>query len=257
MTDQRTINADTLAELEEERRFLLRSLTDLERELEAGDVDRADYEVLRDGYTARAATVMRAIDHGRESLPPKGRSSRGVVAAWVVGVVVVAALAGWLMARSSGQRLSGQEMTGGAPADEVAVNLAEARNLLQSNEWAAAAERYRTVIELEPTNAEARTYTAWLLVLSAQGASPASAEVAIAEAQNIFVSVTTDEPGYADAHCLYAVTVARFIAEPDLGLASQQGELCLASNPPSDMRGLVTEFLEGLTAAERSVDSIP
>ena len=61
MTDQRTINPDTLAELEEERRFLLRSLTDLERELEAGDVDRADYEVLRDGYTARAATVMRAM----------------------------------------------------------------------------------------------------------------------------------------------------------------------------------------------------
>ena len=34
-----TMNPDRLAELEEEQRFLLRSLSDLEREYEAGDVD--------------------------------------------------------------------------------------------------------------------------------------------------------------------------------------------------------------------------
>ena len=43
---------DRLAALEEERRFLLRSLTDLEREHDAGDVDDLDYETLKDGSTA-------------------------------------------------------------------------------------------------------------------------------------------------------------------------------------------------------------
>ena len=56
------MNPDRLAELEEERRFLLGSLVDLEREREAGDVEDADYEALRDGYTARAATVLRNIE---------------------------------------------------------------------------------------------------------------------------------------------------------------------------------------------------
>ena len=42
---------DRLAALEEERRFLLRSLNDLEREHDAGDVDDLDYQSLKDGYT--------------------------------------------------------------------------------------------------------------------------------------------------------------------------------------------------------------
>jgi hypothetical protein len=58
--------------------------------------------------------------------------------------------------------------------------------------------------------------------------------------------VVTDEPGYADAHCLYAVTAARFLPEPDLDLAAEQGQLCLDSNPPADMLGLVQAFVEGL-----------
>lgn len=50
------------AELEEQREFLLRSLDDLEAERAAGDVDDRDYGALRDGYTARAAAVLRALD---------------------------------------------------------------------------------------------------------------------------------------------------------------------------------------------------
>ena len=40
---------DRLAELEEERRYLLRSLRDLEREREAGDVDDEDYQTSLSG----------------------------------------------------------------------------------------------------------------------------------------------------------------------------------------------------------------
>ena len=59
---------DRLAALEDERRFLLRSLTDLEREHDAGDVDDLDYQTLKDGYTVRAAAVLRQIDEGRGDL---------------------------------------------------------------------------------------------------------------------------------------------------------------------------------------------
>ena len=43
-----------------EREFLLRSLEDLEREHDAGDLDDADYTALKDDYTARAAAALRA-----------------------------------------------------------------------------------------------------------------------------------------------------------------------------------------------------
>ena len=59
------MNPDRLAELEEERRFLLSSIRDLDREHAAGDVDEADYCALRDGYVARAAAVLREIEGGR------------------------------------------------------------------------------------------------------------------------------------------------------------------------------------------------
>jgi hypothetical protein len=50
--------------LEEERDFCLRSLRDLEAELAAGDLDQADYDVLRDSYMVRAAAVLRKLDGG-------------------------------------------------------------------------------------------------------------------------------------------------------------------------------------------------
>ena len=62
---RRELDPDALAALEEERDFLLRSLRDLEREHDVGDVDDHDYEVLKDDYTARAATVLRSIETRR------------------------------------------------------------------------------------------------------------------------------------------------------------------------------------------------
>src|SRR3954463_14375831 len=113
------INPDRLAELQEERRFLLRSLVDLEREHDAGDVADDDYVVLKDGYTARAANVLRAIDEGRAALPPKKPKKRRAMAAFVIVVVLIAGALGWLVARSSGQRGAGDTITGGTSPNQV------------------------------------------------------------------------------------------------------------------------------------------
>ena len=241
------IDPDELARLEEERRFLLRSIDDLDREHAAGDVDPADYQSLRDGYVARAAAVLRTIEHGRSALPPKRKMRPAVIGAWVAGTLVVGAVGGWAVARYSGQREDGQTMTGGLPADEVAVALTEARALMARGDYSGAFERFQRVSEIDPDNAEARTYTAWILVLNSASTTDTELRTASLDAALVaFAGVVSDEPGYADAHCLYAVTAGRFLDEPDVELARTQGELCLASNPPADIEGLVQSFLDGL-----------
>jgi hypothetical protein len=239
------VNPDELALLEEERRFLLRSIDDLDREHAAGDVDDADYTAVRDGYVARAAAVLRQIEEGTAALPVRTPVRWGRIAAWTAGVVAVAVLSGWLVARYSGQRVAGQTMTGGLAVDEVSTKLAQARSLLGTDPGAAIT-LYQEVIALEPDNPEARTYTAWLLALSAGSVSPEAATLALDQATALFEEVTTDTPTYADAHCLYAVTAARWYIEPDLDLAQQQGEACLANNPPGEMRGMIEAFVGNL-----------
>ena len=163
------MNPDRLAELEDERRFLLRSLRDLDAEHGAGDVDDGDYATLRDGYTKRAADVLRELDAGRAALPAR-RPARGPAAAVVVVVVVAVAVgAGFLVARTSGQRTPATRTGGVRPAaDDVAGLLAEARRLLGVD---AARPRscYQQVLEQRPEQAEALTYNAWLLFVGSRG----------------------------------------------------------------------------------------
>jgi hypothetical protein len=246
------MNPDRLAELEDERRFLLRSLADLDRELEAGDVDQHDFEVLRDGYTSRAASVLRSIDEGRAQMPSRRRASRRVVAVTVVGVLALGSLAGWLLARSSGQRIGGQTITGGQPVSDVAELLTQARSLLGTDR-SAAATAYQKVIELDPDNSEARAYSAWILMLESSQQPDDAAEVMRDAAFSAFEKVTTDDPGYADAHCLYAVAAGGILPQPDIDLATEQLQLCKDTNPPQEMIGLVDEFLDSLIGPESTV----
>jgi hypothetical protein len=98
------VNPDELAELEEQRSFLVRSLDDLDRELAAGDVDALDAGTLRDDYTHRLAEVQRAIETGHASLPPQLPRRPGRVVAAVVVVVGLAVGAGFAVANAAGSR---------------------------------------------------------------------------------------------------------------------------------------------------------
>jgi tetratricopeptide (TPR) repeat protein len=239
-------NPDRLAELEEERRFLLRSLADLEREREAGDVDVDDYRTLRDGYTVRAASVLRSIDDGRSSTPsvPSGNWRRRLVAALVV--VALAGGLGWFVARSSGQRLAGQELSGRDPRDEIQVLLAQAR-AISLDDPAQAAAIYAEVVARDPDHVEAVTYLGWTTALTARLTSDSQAAAdLLLEAVRHLSRATELDPSYPDPFCFLGIVEFRFLGEAEIALPNV--EQCLAGGPPADVRDLVEPLLAEIKA---------
>ncbi len=233
---------DRLAELEEERSFLLRSLDDLDREHEAGDIDDVDYETLRDGYTARAAAVLREIDSQHAARPPKRRRSKGRIIGWGALVVVVAVLAGVLVAWASGDRLPGDTSSGDI-AQSVTSELAEARSL-QATDLKGAIERYDEVLKVEPDNPEALAYRGWLVALVG---SQASASDLVQTGEKSLQRAMQVAPTYADPFCFEAIV--RFRMFNDAAGASAPVTQCLALNPPADVLGLVQGLKDEIDAA--------
>ena len=248
------MNPRRLAELEEERRFLLASIRDIERERAAGDVDATDFEALRDGYVARAAAVLREIDDGRSSLLP-----RPVRPWWrrvlVVAVTLSVAVAlGVFVAQSAGQRLPGQSLTGGLPDDEVALQLAEGRRLLGTDS-AGARAAYERVVKLEPLHPEAATYLAYLNVLDGRSAGD---QALVQQGIDDLRAAATLDPAYGDPHCLLAVSAGTFLDPPDAALVRAEGAVCLALDPPrerlSEIESLIARFTDGATTTVVTAD---
>jgi hypothetical protein len=122
----------------------------------------ADYATLKDGYTARAAAVLRAIDEGRRARPPGPQRQWGRIAAAMGALAVVALGLGLLVAHFAGQRLPGQTVSGGI-AEDTNSRLAQARALLGTDP-ARSLLLYEAVKEVDPDNVEATTYLGWLLL---------------------------------------------------------------------------------------------
>lgn len=172
--------------LEAERDFCLRSLRDLDSELAAGDMDGHDYVALRESYTARAASVLRALaepgvapssvnEAGTAPGPAplaEGRSRRGgwrkrtVVA---VGAAMIAAGAAWALVASSATRLPGQEITGQALGPEaVARQLSAASQAEEKGDYLTAVKDYQKVLDADPNQPQALTGEGWLLAQTGQ-----------------------------------------------------------------------------------------
>lgn len=235
---------DRLAELEEERRFLLRSLDDLDREYEAGDVGEDDYCVLRDGYTSRAAAVIREIEAGREVVVVPRRPVRwGRVAAITLAVVGLGVLAGWLVAYYSGQEVPDGEVTT-ADDDRVAQLLAEARQSTPLD----AIKVYGAVLDIDPGNVEALTYSGWSArIVAIQQGEGAGREALLDAAYDKLRQAAETDRTYPDAQCFLAIMTFR-----DLGRAAdakQYLERCEASNPPAIVKGLVESLASEIDAA--------
>ena len=242
---------DQLAELEEERRYLLRSLKDLEREHDAGDVDEDDYVTLRDDYTVRAADVLRQIDDGRRQLAPRRDRRWGRTLATVGAVVVITVAVAWMLTQAWGERGRGQEITGFTPGDEVRQLLTNARSQMFDN-LPRANELFLRAVELEEErgvdNPEPLTYYAWTLALGTLGnpdeeSAAAQQEVALLALDRAIQM----DPTYADPYCFVGIIQFRF--RDDAAAAEPFIETCLAGNPPADIIELVTPLREDLRDA--------
>lgn len=238
------MNPDRLAGLEEEQRFLLRSLADLEREFEAGDVDEVDYRELRDGYTVRAAATLRAIEEGRAALPERPSADwprRIGVAALTVGLIAVI---WWALAASTAQRLPGQVATGLDPRDDRSQLVAEAR-AAQLTQPGAAADIYALVLAEYPDDVEALAYRGWTLALSTTTiADPEVAGATLSEAIESLARAVEVDPSYPDSFCFLGIIQVRFRGQPDE--ARPFLDRCLEANPPGDIRGLVEGLIDSL-----------
>lgn len=237
-------DADRLAELEEERRFLLRSLRDLDAEYGAGDVEPDDYVTLRDGYTRRAADVLRDIESGRQAIAVRAPRRWGRRALGVAVVVAVAIGAGVLVARSSGQRLAGQQITGLDPRDEVASLLAEARSLTTTDQLGAL-ERYDQVLEQRPEHPEALTYSGWIGYLTSIQIPDEEVRAALVDdATGQMERAVAVDASYADPHCFLGIIAVN--ARGDEATGRREMQTCLDLGAPASARGLVEQFLATL-----------
>jgi cytochrome c-type biogenesis protein CcmH/NrfG len=241
-TGRAGVDPDRLAELEEERRFLLRSLADLEREHDAGDIDDVDYRELRDGYTVRAAATLRAIEDGRAALPARPPVD------WrrrlVVGVVVIAmiAIVWWALSTWSAQRLPGQTPTGLDPRDRTTVLVAQARAVM-FQQPDVAADLYAQVLDLDPSNVEALTYRGWTLALSTRAMTDTGEVAAVLRdsVESLGQAIEID-PDYPDPQCFLGIIQVRFLDSATSAVPFL--ERCLDGNPPADIRVLVEPLLD-------------
>ncbi len=242
MTGASRIDPDALAILEEERAFLLRSLTDLEREHEAGDVDDQDYAALKDDYTARAAGVLRAIDAGRSALPARRPTDWRRILLGACLAVLAVALIGWALTRGTTDRGAGDTITGGVSGSDVSgsdVNslLVQARQL-QTSDPLTSIMLYEQVLAQEPENVEALTYRGWTAAFVALGLPEGTDRDVLVDSATAFLDqARTVDPTYPDAQCFTAIVRFRFAGDPEG--AKEPLERCRAGDLPASVQGLV------------------
>jgi len=247
-------DAGELAGLEDERRFLLDSLRDLEDQRTAGDIDEGDYESLHEDYTARTAAVLRRIDtaktpassgsatSARPPLRPQGddgvvpggtRQTRRIrrIALSVAVIIGIASVAGVAVAAFSGERVPGQSSTG-LDLSGTAGRLAKAHALETEGKAADALKLYDAILKDDPANIEALTYKGWLL---ARAGLTDPAMTALDQAVDL-------NPRYPDAHFFRGMVL--YQGRKDPAGAVVEFESFLANNPPPDSVPAVQEVLQ-------------
>ncbi len=226
---------DLRTELEEERDFLLRSLDDLDAEHDAGDLSDDDYRALKDDYTARAAAVLRRLqrlDDPQPAKEEKEKKARPGRSRWplllsIVATVALAAGSGFLVTRTAGERLPGQESSGGPDRSPRAL-LQQAIDLDNAGQLVEAAKLYDAVLREDPENVLALTRRGWVLGRSGRQAG----NVELLQAGLGYLDrATTIDPSFADAHAFRGLVLGA-LARP--GEAGCEFRTWLAIAPITD-----------------------
>ncbi len=222
-------NPDTIAALEDELDVQLRSLDDLEAEHRAGDLDDADYETLRNDYTVRVADTMRRLDH-QQGLVETGRRRR-LNPLVIVALVAFAAGAGWLLARSTGERGVNDILTGGIASTRQRVF--DCQELAADNQIVDALRCLDGALLEDPDNPEALTYRGWYLILTISSAEAAGEEEQAAELLETGLTyldrAVAIDPTFPDARAFRSVVYDRL---GDSAAACTEVNDLVALNPP-------------------------
>jgi hypothetical protein len=233
-----SLTAGERAELEEQRAFLLRSLEDLEREREAGDIEPADYDLLHSDYTARAANVLRRLEGGvvenvvaaPSASAPAGvsaskahrsnSSTRRLISALAIATVAVGT--GLFVARSAGERTEGDLLTGGDRVAELTAEQDAAQRLLVAARENLTTDRLSAIRDfdsawgLDKTLVEAPTYSGWLLRITALGIEDDAQrkEILSAALRRIEEAIAAN-PNYPDARAFRGIMRLRDLEDKE------------------------------------------
>jgi tetratricopeptide (TPR) repeat protein len=242
----RPLDPDTLAALEEQRDFLLRSLADLEREHDAGDVDDHDYATLKDDYTARAARTIRAIEaHQARVAAARPLGSWPRLLGSVAGVVAFAVVAGLLVAHFSGRREPGDALTGDI-RESTRTQLDNARGAIQQGRYDDAIEIYDDLLADQPDNVEALAYKG----LAQVGKGDMQALVTLIDAAEL-------DPDYPDTHYFLA---GAFATAGRYDTALEELDRFDALDPPPDLAAEADDLrarVQALAAAAATTTTSP
>ena len=209
--------------MDDEREFWLESLNDLDEELDAGDLEPEDHEVLSRSYTRKAAEALRG-DQGPSDVSEGG--GRGRLIAVVAALVVVGVVAGFFLARAVGSRHSGDTITGNDAVSSVPTLLRNAEESAAAGDLAEAIAIYDRVLERSPSNPTALAYKGWFLALEGREA----------EAADVLADAVVAAPDYPDARAFHAILLYR---TGDCSGAADELVAFDAANPPEFINQLV------------------
>jgi hypothetical protein len=234
-----SIDPDLLAGLEDQRAFLARSLDDLDREFEAGDLDREDYDALRSDYGRRLGRVDAAINDGRSGLAANRRPrSFWRTAAVVVGLAVFAIGLGVAVANATGRRGSGDTLTGNDPRTENRTLLLDC---LELDRQATAGEAtvseafqcYDTLYQRDTEDPVVLASFGWFLYRA--GSSSGQTEPVSAGLSFVDQAIELDAD-YPDAHAYRLIMLVR---EGRTEEAKAELARLESLNPPPEIRQLL------------------
>jgi tetratricopeptide (TPR) repeat protein len=231
---------DRLAELEEQRGFLLRSLDDLDREFEAGDLAEDDYRTLRDDYTRRAADLLREIDGSKSALPPAPPRRRGRTVAIGATVSALAVATGLFVAQSSGQRLANDEITGDITAS-ASSDATDAQAAAAAGDFEQAIELSNRALAAAPDDVATLAYRGWFRYqLAQQRDEGVERDTLIGEGVADLDRAISLDPEYQPAQVFKAVTMVRTGGDPADALA--RIDAVLADDPEPEVATLAGTF---------------
>ena len=221
-------------ELEGELADQLRALDGLDAEFRAGDLEESDYRSLRDDYTVRVADTMRRLEN---LPPPAGGDAPGGGRRRRIGPVALAASlvfaigAGWLLARSAGERGVGDTLTGDIASTRQRVF--ECQEMGADGDIIESLQCFDEVLVEDPDNVEALTYRGWYVVLTTSSAEAAGDQESAAELLEVgrtYLDRAVEvNPGFADARAFRAVVYDRL---GDAEAACAEVSALLELDPP-------------------------